>query len=94
MYIVTQISVLTSTLCAALSTSILYGRRGGKISVQGLRGGAKLQHARLEGGLNFSARDFEKRANLPPPVNFDRSLNASISLMVRFHFENLKTSPY
>ena len=50
--------------------------------MQALGGGAKSQRAQLEGGLNFSARDFEKRANLPPPVNFDRSLT-----MLRFHPE-------
>ncbi len=55
---------------------ILYGQGGGKISVQALgrRGGQISVRAIGGGGLNFSARDFEKRANLPQPVNFDRSL--------------------
>ncbi len=26
------------------------------------------------GGKDLSAQDFEKRANLPPTINFDRSL--------------------
>ena len=59
---------------------ISYDQKGGEdFSASTYRGG-QISARLIEGGLNFSACNFDKRANLPPSINFDRSLKSRFQI--------------